>query len=369
VYLGAFLLLSGCGKKPDEASSVPPSYMYVSSGACYSGNGNTTFTTATASNKIFRINLSTEQRDMTVADYKAAPSIVGDSPVGVTNFDAENILVAVDSATAGSRRIEKIEKRQAGSRTPFNSNLTALSAALRKIKSAGGGWFLTSKTNSIEKIKDGLNRAVQGANPFINLATPVSNCTTATTLTPDYEVLPSGHIVVAHAAVGKTGFSVINSAGYSTASDCMNNTFQSSPDAASYPTSIAYDKTNSKLLVAYAGNSTANNINTIMAYSINETTGAISSPQEIYDSNAANSIWNSMLLYGVSAMALDEKTNSLYVATAISNATTAINYRIEKISYDGTKIGSDNNNVLKKQSTLYDYDSDTLCISQMSIVD
>ncbi|MBK7963664.1 MAG: hypothetical protein IPK04_22185 [Bdellovibrionales bacterium] len=46
---------------PDTVTPAP-TYLYVATGACYSGTGNTTFTTLTSSNLLYRINTSTGQK-------------------------------------------------------------------------------------------------------------------------------------------------------------------------------------------------------------------------------------------------------------------------------------------------------------------
>ena len=74
-------------------------------------------------------------------------------------------------------------------------------------------------------------------------------------------------------------------------------------------------------------------------------------------------------LYNISSMYLDASTNTLYVATAISTATTVVNYAIEKFTYDPAQLGVDNTKVLTRVGTgpFYNYGVDTKCISSMFI--
>mgnify|MGYP003596711712 CR=1 FL=1 len=79
-------LVTSCNnskKKDDPAAATEPStvtdvtkpkYLYVASGACYSGTGNTTFTTATASNLVYRLNTSSGVKDLSIADYYSLPA-------------------------------------------------------------------------------------------------------------------------------------------------------------------------------------------------------------------------------------------------------------------------------------------------------
>jgi hypothetical protein len=352
---------------PAPAATPSPKSLYVATGACYSGSGVTTFSNTTASNLVYRVNADTGVRQDLLADYFRAPANSGDSPVGISMASDGDLFVLVENTTTTSlRRIEKLAPTTLN-RSTYNASTLALGGTLRRLYTLSGDWLLVSKQTGIEKVRDTFSRITQGTNPFIWLASPpaVSNCTTATTMIPDMLTLPSGLIVVLHAAAGKNGFAVISGSGYASASDCKNNAFQAGPTATAFPTSAVYDNIHKQLIVAYAGNSTAADVNSIYAYTIDEETGAITSPQKIYDSNLFGSSY-SYLLYGVSAMALDAETGALYVATAVSNGTTVTNYRIERLTYDASKIGVANTTVLTKSGgTFYDYGSDTKCVSQM----
>ena len=359
--------LSGCEEEEQPAAGAPPKYLYVASGACYSGNGVTAFTNATSSNLVYRLNLATGTKERTIADYFASPANPGDSPVSIVSENSSSLLVLIENTTTvGLRRIERVSKTGTSSRTTYSGNITALSAQARAMTLLPDGYLLVSKSTAIEKMKDGSNRLLKGANPWVSLSTPASSCTTSATLLSDVVRLNNGGIVFAHAATGTARIGVVDPLGYAVAGDCKSA--QSSPNAASFPTAMAYDRTNHKLIVAYAGNTTAADINTIYSYDVDETTNVLSNPQELYDSSLFGSTYN-YLLFGVSSMTLDTTNGYLYVATAVSTATTAANYKIEKLKYAPTNIGSNNPAVLSWEKTFYDFGGDTKCISSMTIAD
>lgn len=314
------------------------------------------------------MNLENGRKETIIADYFSSPSSPGDSPISVTDFDTHHLAVLVENTTTATlRRIELIDKEQFGGRVTYSNNTAALSAQVRQMRKQTDGYMLISKSTAVEKITAGSGRLTIGANPWINLATPTSACTTSTTLISSILQLPSELLAFAHAGTGAARIGIVSALGYSIAGDCKSGV--SAPVATAFPTRMVYDKKNKYLIVAYGGSSTAADLNSIYVYSIDETTGAITSPQKIYDSNQFGSTYN-YLLFGISAMTYDAEKQQLYVATTISNATTAVNYRIEKLNYDPSKIGVSNSNVLSKSSTVfYDYGYDTKCISDLTIAE
>jgi hypothetical protein len=364
------LFCTSCAQPPeDEVSSSSSRYLYVASGACYSGGGNTAFSNTTSSNVVYRINLSTGVKDITVADYNSSPSQAGDSPVGIASVDSENLYVLVENTTTvGARRIERIAKSTDGSRTLFSNNTTALSAQLRGMKLLSNGDFLISKSTAIEKITSANVRVLKGANPYVNA--PAAPCATSTTLMSKVQTMSNQFILFLHAATSQNRFGFVKAEGYAASGDCTPA--QAAPNTAAFPVASAYDAINSKLLVAYAGSSTATDINSIYAYNITETASSVTvgTANKIYDASLYPTTYP-YLLYGVSSMVLDPTENKLYVATAINTSTTIVNYAIEKFSYDATQIGVTNSSVLTKSSTtpFYDYGGDTKCIADMIIAD
>ena len=364
----SFTLTISCAKLEEELnSSSSGRYLYVASGSCYSGGGNTTFSNTTSSNLVYRINLDTGLKDITIADYNASPAQAGDTPVGLANIDSNNMYILLENtSTVGARRIEKVSKSSSGSRSLFSNNTTALSAQLRDLQISSTGDLLISKSTALEKISSSNVRITKGANPYVNA--PAAPCATSTTLMSKVGTMTNQFIVFLHAAVGQNRFGFVKPDGYTAGGDCT--VAQSAPNANSFPVASTYDAVNSKLLVAYAGSATTTDINSIYAYSITETTSSttVGAANKIYDSSLYPATYP-YLLYGISEMILDPATNKLYIATAVNTATTVVNYAIEKFTYDPTRIGVSNTVVLSRSGStpFYNYASDTKCISDMMI--
>jgi hypothetical protein len=372
--------LTACKKTTDtpaEAVAAPTptptpvaaKYLYVSSGTCYAGAGNTVFTNTTASNLVYRINVATGARDGTLADYNSSPATAGDSPVAIASVDSNSLYVLVENTTTvGARRIEKVAKNPSGTISSFSNNTTALSGVLRSLALTSGGDLLVSKSTAIEKISTANVRITKGANPYVNA--PAAPCNTSTTLVTQVFSLNNQFVGFLHAAASQNRFGFVKAAGYATAGDCT--VAQSAPTANAYPTAYAYDSANSKLIVAYAGNATSTDLNSIYSYDLTETSSSVTigTANKLYDSADYPATYP-YLLYGISAMAYDSANKTLYVSTAVSTTTTVANFAIEKFTYDPTKIGTANASVLTRVGTVpfYQYGYDTKCISEMIIAD
>jgi hypothetical protein len=362
-------ILMSCTPKPQQAAEVNNSetaavetkrYLYVTAGACYSGN-NTTFTNLTSSNQIYRLDLTTGKKDMTVADYFSGPSTNGDTPVSTVNFDNDHIAVLVENTTTPSlRRIEIVDKKDRGTRSTLSNNITALSAQVRHLTKLSSGDFLISKSTAVEFISQ--NNVRIGA-PYINAT--AAPCATSTTLIPKTLTLSNGKIVFLHAATGQNRFGIFAPTGGTTCS-----AVQAAPNANSFPSAAFYDSENKRLFVSYSGNATTVDLNSIYTYLIDENTGVISSPQKIYDASDYPATY-SYLLYGISDMTYDPTTKTVYIATANSNATTIVNYSIEKFTYDSSQIGVANSRVLNRigSTPFFPFDNDTKCISHLRVGD
>jgi hypothetical protein len=250
-------------------------------------------------------------------------------------------------------------------RQAFTQNAAALSAVLRNLKRKTNGDLLISKSSAIEYITSSDNRITQGVNPYINA--PATPCATSTTLIREIEILSNGFIGFIHAGTSQNRFGFVRPSGYAMAGDCT--VAQSAPVATAFPTAMIYDAANSKIIVAYAGNATTADINSIYVYNITQTPTSVSigSANKIYDANQFPSVYE-YLLYGISSMVLDPETNHIYVSTAVNTSTTVVNFAIEKFLYDPTKLGTANQNVLTRiGSPFYPKDSDTRCIADMAI--
>ncbi len=348
------VLFSGCAKKSTDAVVVTqPRFLYVTTGQCYSGTGNTTFTNLTSSNLIYKVTTG-GVRDLTIADYNSFPASVGDSAISTIEWDDSNLLVLVENPTSG-RRIEKVSKNS-GNRSLFTSNTTILSSVLRGMIKLNDGSILVNKSSGYEKISA---QGVRIGLPFVtnNLG---ATCGTAITQMTSAQSLNNGKIVFSHAAAANNRFGIISSTGYSSSADCL--AVQAAPNVGSFPVASVYVAAFNQLIVAYAGNSMATNINSIYVYDINETTNVISNPTTIYDASLYPSTYG-YLLYGISALAFDPLDNSLYISTSVNSAVTVSNYTIEKLSYDAL------NKALTRvtPASFYNYGLDTKCISSMSV--
>lgn len=358
VFLSLGFALS-CAKVPDDTvTAASERYLYVSSGVCYSGN-NTTFSNTTSSNLIYRISTTTGAIDSTLADYFSSPSNTGDSPSSIVDGDANYIYALIENTTTTSlRRIEKIEKKSHGARSIFSNNTTAFNGVMRNLFKLSNGDFAISKSSAIEYFTAANVRL--GA-PYISAS--AGACATSTTLISKVLTLSNGKFIFLHAAVGQNRIGSYATTGGTT---CL--AAEPSPTANAFPTAAVYDAANAKLIAAYAGNTTATDVNSIYVYSVDESTGAFSNAQKIYDVSLYPGT-HSYLLYGISEMAYDDVTGTIYIATSTSTSTTIGNYAIEKFAYNPSQIGVDNTKVLNRvgSTPFLQYGNDTKCISKMFI--
>ena len=362
------LLSQSCAEVPEdeETPSVSPRFLYVASGSCFAGTGNTTFTNFTASNLIFRVNLQSGIRDRVIADYNAAPAQPGDTPTGLAVSATGAVFVAVDNSVAGARRIEQMSSAANAPRSLLTANTTALSAALRSMALLSNGDLLVSKSSAIERFTSTGVRITKGANPYINA--PAAPCATSTTLMTKVGVISNGLIAFAHAAATQNRFGFVRASGYAVPTDCTPA--QTAPNANASPSAVAYDSVNSRLIVAYSGSTTTTDINSIYIYPLTQTatTVTLGAGVKVYDSSDFPGVY-SYLLYGITDMVLDPLTNKLYVATANASTATVANFQIEALNYNPALLGVTNQAVLTKPlgPPFYGFGVDTKCISQMAI--
>ncbi|HEX7676361.1 MAG TPA: hypothetical protein VF412_19455 [Bdellovibrio sp.] len=358
----ASLIMGACQPKVDSSNSeVAQSlqkYLFVSSGACYSGSGVTAFSTTTSSNVVYKVNLSTGVREALVADYNSSPATPGDSPISIVDWDKHNLAVLVRNGNAG--RLELLPKA-GGTRGVFGTNpatSTILSTAPQSMAMSSDGGLLMIRTGFIEKVN---SSGIRQTTPYVsnNLG---ATCGTANTLLTKVIVSPSGKIITASANASPK---LISTASSGASGSCLAG---QAPTGASYATAFAYDQTHNKVIVAWSGSTTAADVNSIVVYDYDDTAGTFSNAQKIYDANAYPATY-SYLLFGVSAMTYDETDGQLYIATAISTATTAVNYAIEKFTYNPNMLGVDNTKVLMRagNTPFYSYGLDTKCISSMLV--
>lgn len=332
-WIFTFIALSGtsCAKKNLVDSSSSGKALYVASGLCYSGNGITTFSSTTASNLIYKVNLSTGAPGEILADYNTAAAVPGSSPVSIHSKDSESIWVVVENTTAGARRIESV-KDSTTSPTYFYTNATAFSGVLRRSAfDSINGAFLVNKTTAIERINMSPSRDLAGANPWVN--NPAGNCGASNTLVTSTLVLPNGKIVYGHASATASSrkISIIAAAGYKVAGDCLSTAAVTVP---SYITDMVYLSGSNQLLVSMADSTTGNNMNSIYVYDIDPTTNAITNGQSLLENNSSAGTKYAPYLFGATSMAYDSSDSTLYVAMANAISATVTNYNIEKFKYD-----------------------------------
>lgn len=360
ILLTLVIGLLGCAKPPEDAEPAslgPKRYLYVSSGLCQSGQ-NTTFTATTAANVVYRVNLATGERETNsfIADYNKLPASFGDTPVGIAPFDDEHILVLVERT--GARRIEKVERKENGNRSTFSADPAALSNTLTSLVPTLGGSFFVSRIDGTAKISI-TGSTQQAAFSVSNLG---GSCGTANAKHASIRSTARGHLLYINSVASNNRLGIIKNSGGSGA--CLAAT--AAPQTGSFTSALEYIPSASQVIVAYSGNTSTNDINSLYVYDITEdgTTASLSAGTQIYDA-FENPATYPYLLYGVSAMTFDPEESALYVATAITaNATLAnYNYAIEKFIYDPgqktlTRVGN---------QPFYNYGGDTKCISSMFV--
>lgn len=308
---------------------VTKHYLYVAAGACYSGNGNTTFTATTASNVVFKWDLDSGNYHV-VADYNNAAA--GTTPVGISEMGSNHIAVLIENGTStGARRIEKIAKADGAASTYYsymsNNGNNVFSGILRAFDYlATEGSFLISRSTAVEKVNSTPNRSLYAGNAWVNA--PAGACASTATAITDISRTAQGHVIYTHANTAQNKVIITSKDGASAAGGCLAG--QAAPNAASFPTSVVYEPTANQVLVSYAGNTTATDINSIYAYDLTETASTASL------AGATRAYQDVNFVYGVSAMAYDKVNKNLYVATANSTATAVAGYNVEKFSYDST---------------------------------
>ncbi|WP_374034673.1 hypothetical protein ACES2I_01785 [Bdellovibrio bacteriovorus] len=367
VVMGTALgLLTGCQKELEEASK--PRYLYIASGACYSGTGNTTYSATTSSNVIFRIGLETAQYEGRIADFSSVLDAPGTTPVSIVDHDDEHLLALLEHT--GQRRIELIKKDLLGERQTFYNNTSAtapigaLQSAARYLLSVVDG-LLISRTTAIEKLDTGKSRET-GTGTSAWVQGPGGSCSASTTNITSLATYPTSsnaagyNIIYTHsqnASSANNRIGIMNGlTGWNGTTGCL--AAQSGPALTAYPTASVYMPDSGRIAVAYAGIS-GSMLNSIYTYEVDETANTISDPVNAYEVPS--------VIYGASAMVYDEVEGHLYVATGgavTTNFTTGnIPYNIEKFTYDSTtktftRVGS---------TSYYSGNLETRCISSMFI--
>lgn len=358
--------LTACQPEVEEAAK--PRYLYVASGLCYSGTGNTTYSATTASNVIFRMNLETAQYEGRIADFTTGFDAPGTTPVGIADYDSDHLLVLLEHT--GQRRIELIKKTLSGERQTYYNN-TSAAAPIGALQSAARFIFKTidglliSRSTAIEKLDTGKARETgTGTNAWVQA--PGGACSASITNITSLATYPTSsntlgyNIIYTHsqnASSANNRIGIINGlTGWNGTTGCLAS--QAAPALTAYPTSSVYMEDTGRVVVSYAGIS-GSMLNSIYSYDVDETANTISDEFKGYEVPS--------VIYGASAMTYDKSTKTLYVATggAITNnfTTGTIPYNIEKFTYNSTtkeftRAGS---------TSFYPGNLETRCISSMFI--
>lgn len=400
----SLVAFSACEKSADEILAATNSkILYVSTGSCNSGQGITTYTT-TATRTVERYLSSNGVNLGYLLDYNIFGLFTTATHPRTLVDSGTHLLILNEHATASERRIIKVPKTDPLSFTNYYANATALSGVLRGMAMDSEGSLIVGKSTAIEKVGANQTRVLAGAAPWINA--PGGTCATATTAMSSVVTLPPvsagvpGKIVFAHqgatAALNRIG--LISGTGYFAAGDCLNGVQISSVThtkaanlavntvafnaAGTSPTSMLLipfvsGSVTAKLIVSYSNGQTSNsaagtyNLNHgIVSWDVTETSstaGTLSNPVVLYD--------NPTYLFGVSAMAYDSDTQSLYVATAgdpgvVNQTTNNYGYNIEKFSVSFTNAQTTGLELTRQASNNLPFirgGANTKCISDMAL--
>lgn len=412
VTISILILVVSCSKKEDvpqqSAVVVNPKILYFATGQCNSGSGITTFTSMSSSRMVSRVDLSTVPAVATTvldlsSTYQGGVFAPETGVQSLVDNDASILMLTENAINTGDRKVYSIPKVSPYNTSVYISDALALTATTtnieRNLVKDTDGTLLFSKSVAIEKIGTNSLRVPMGANPWIN--SPAGNCATSNTfisalaLMPPYTGTTTGKLIFAHqgitAAVNRLG--IISNDGYAIAGNCINGyqisavTHTNAPGLSGpltfsatgvSPTAMVYiptptGPTTGKLIVAYSAASNAavdmNNVTTlnyaIVMWSVSEsstTVAALSSPVVLYRDFTD--------IFGISALAYDADTTSLYVATAsqpgVTNQTTSgYGYKIEKFILD---LATPAVRLVRPNNTAYVVrSSSTKCISSMVI--
>ncbi|UYL10228.1 lactonase family protein [Bdellovibrio sp. SKB1291214] len=322
--------LAACEPKVEDASSSGQ-HLYITSGSCYVGSG---LTAETPSRTLSKLNLSTGVVDEILMDYNTVNS--SDRPQSVIDYDSQNLLVLVENPVSFNRRIDLVKKKGGNSFATYLTDSTILTTTaghvVRDMVRTPDGGILISKSAAAEKLSSSKGRVTVGANAFINAPTggtcgTTNNTLISNTLISAVVALPNSKYIFAHAAATPNNRVVfINSTnGYSASADCSSAV--TAPATTTFPTAMIYISSETTantgyLLVSYSSSTAAQDY--IYAYDVNETSGTITGATKAYE--------NSSVLRGISAMAYDSTTGSIFVA----NGSTTLANGIERFTFDPT---------------------------------
>lgn len=374
IALMALAVTTGCQKSssddpvaaPSTVVSVPKT-LYVASGACFSGQGVTTYVAATASKVIAKYDSSTAEYKGNLLDYNLGYFVAGTAPQTMVDI-GDSLLVSNENATAANRAIVRIPKSDPTAFKTYYANGTAFASSIRGFDRDADGSLMVARTVGIEKITNAPQRAL--ANALSWVAPSAGTCGVSNTSMTAALVIPvfasggatNGKIIFAHsgASAATQRLGIVQENGWIANADCLASqttslahTFAtnlpartwattangSSPTAMVYvPMTSAFSYTG-KLFVTYANSQTSNsnagvyNFNHgIVSWEVNETaygTVTLQNPVVLWD--------NASVVYGASAIAYDADSSSLFVGVGgepgvVNLATNNVAYNVEKFT-------------------------------------
>lgn len=346
--------ITGCNEKLDGLkTSTDPNqrYLYFASGGCFVGNyTGSRVATTTSAGLINRITLDSAQiQGVQILDYNLLGSNLW--PAGIINYDSDYLLAAVSTTTTGVR-IDKVKKAGLQEKKDHISDVTNLNGFLRAIGLTTDKSTIISKSSAIEKYTSGGVRVLNAAltNSFAVIPTTGTTCSSTTSTLTAAISLPNDFVFFANGNAGFTKVGVIGSAGYSAVADCKSAiSFTTTPAPAAQPTAAVYVAGTDPYQVLVSTASTTAGNDQIWLFTVNSSTGVVSYVKSLYN--------NTAYLRGISAMAYDSTSNSLYVANGATIATNTI----EKFSYDSSA------QTLTRSGTFFAANADTQCINSMFV--
>ena len=353
-------LTVGCSKKSDEASVAAPKKLYIATGICYPGQGFTAPTINAVGKTLSRLNLSSLNYEM-IHDYgDLSLETPGSYASGIVEDGKGNLFASVENSTStGSRRVDKIAKNFYGLFNVFFRDSTVLINPVKGISLAADGGVLIGTSTLIERLdstptRKTVSSTLTWGQGFAGACVTNNTSITSITALPAFTGTSYGKYIYTHDAAGQKDVGIIGMNGAAVAADCLanapggatlvnaasaNNGYSTTLSASATPTSVAYVATplgtsTGKLFVAYSSatpnvTTAAGLSNALVMYDINES------------SSAAATITNGKVLYhdhqyffGVSSIAFDSTTNTLYAATSNSFNVVPSGFNIEQFTID-----------------------------------
>jgi len=402
------MVMVACQKKSEDASATAaPKTLYVSTGACNSGGGVTTYLAATATKTIERFGSDNGAHKGTLIDYTVSNFLASTTPQNMIDKGSELWVLNENAvvAAAAERRVIRIPKADPLNYKVHYANLTSMNGIMRGLASDVDGSMLIGKTTAVEKINSVPVRVIANTFPWVN--NPQSTCTGSNVAISGVTLLPpltalgagAGKIIMAHqgTTTAANKLNVIRESGYFGNTDCVMGTTIASIShtlatnlvaktvafnavVGTSPTSMVYidtpgGATTGKLLVTYSNNQQSNTT-AAGAYNVNHAIVAIDVNDTALGTTTlgpATILWDDYsIVYGASAMAYDASTNSLYVAVGgepgvapAAYAANSVGYNIEKFTLDTTNWTL--SRVAPNNQAFIRGNENTKCISDMKL--